>query len=47
MAVYLDKLTIRIPAGRGVYDEMKRAGKAAAEVVFAKMGILLPIRQPD
>lgn len=29
VAVYLDKLPIRIPAGRGVYVEMKRTGVAA------------------
>ena len=39
MAVYLDKLPIRIPAGRGVYVEMKGEGIANAEVVSLKLGM--------
>ncbi len=39
MAVYLNKLPIRIPAGTGVYFEMKRAGGDTSEVVSLKRGL--------
>lgn len=39
MTVYLDKLPIGIPAGRGVYFEIKGTGVVSTEAVSQKRGL--------